>query len=98
MAHALSDYAGDCPEHVIPKKKRSVMRERGKKLKLTSEFGRPYRCIIDAFNSCQLSDWLHFLETFSLFILRDDILDGVMQDMWDRLRHVCAGGQLAIFC
>ncbi|KAL0030293.1 hypothetical protein WJX77_007872 [Trebouxia sp. C0004] len=43
-------------------------------------------CIIDAFKSCQLSDWLHFLETFSLFILRDDMLDGIMQDMWDRLR------------
>ncbi|DBA87963.1 TPA: hypothetical protein ACH3X1_004948 [Trebouxia sp. C0004] len=75
MAVLLSDYSGsDCPQHVIPKKLRSLMRERGKKMRLTAEFGRPYKCIVDLFKAYQLVDWLHFLETFSLFVLRHDIL------------------------
>ncbi|DBB03150.1 TPA: hypothetical protein ACH3X1_013321 [Trebouxia sp. C0004] len=87
MAFLLSDYSGsNCPEHVIPKKLRSLMRERGKKLRLTAEFGRPYKCIVDSFKSYQLVDWLHFLETFSLFVLRHDILGSVMQELWDKLR------------
>lgn len=82
----LSDFTGECPLHIIPRKNRAIMRERGKKLRLTAEFGRPYRCIVDSYKSFQLVDWLHFLET-SLFVLRTDVLDEVMQKMWDRLRY-----------
>ncbi|DBA84634.1 TPA: hypothetical protein ACH3X1_005997 [Trebouxia sp. C0004] len=48
--------------------KRSIMRERGKKIRLTAEFGRPYKCIVDSFKSYKLDDWLHFLEIFSLIL------------------------------
>ncbi len=64
----------------------AVLRERGKKLRLTAEFGRPYKCIVDSFKAYQLVEWLHFLETFSLFVLRHDVLSDVMQEMWDKLR------------
>ncbi|DBB00753.1 TPA: hypothetical protein ACH3X1_000686 [Trebouxia sp. C0004] len=37
----MSDYQGECSQHVIPRTKRSIMRERGKKIRLTAEFGRP---------------------------------------------------------
>ena len=86
MAYALSDYKGDCPPHVISKLLRRAMRARGKMLRLPAEFGRPYKCVVDSLRSYYLDDWLHFLETFSAFILQDDILDSVMQEMWQKLR------------
>lgn len=86
LAEALADYTGDCPLHVISRNDRTTMRNRGKRLRLTAEFGRPYKCVVDSFKSYLLDDWLHFLETFSLYILQGNILDGVMQDMWLKLR------------
>ena len=88
MAQALADYQGsECPQHVISKPLRKEMRRRGQQLRLTAEFGRPYRCIVDSFKSYQLDDWLHFLETFSLYGVQGDMLDNVMQDMWDKMRY-----------
>ena len=85
----LSDYTGsEPPSHVVSKRSRRVLRDRGTKLRLTAEFGRPYKCIVDSLKSYQLVDWLHFLETFSWIILRNDILDVLMQSMWDKLRYM----------
>lgn len=86
-AFLLSDYCGtNCPRHVISKKLRSLMQECSKKPRITAEFDRPYKCIIDSSKAYQLVDWLHFLEAFSLFVLRHDILGSVMQESWDKLR------------
>ena len=52
----MSDCQGECPQHVIPRTKRSIMREHGKKTRLTAEFGRPYKCIVDSFKSCKLDE------------------------------------------
>ncbi|DBA98166.1 TPA: hypothetical protein ACH3X1_014785 [Trebouxia sp. C0004] len=61
MAFLLSDFSGsDCPQHVIPKKLRSLMREHGKKLRLTAEFGRPHKSAL-----------LHY---FRIVVVDDDLL------------------------
>ncbi|DBB05419.1 TPA: hypothetical protein ACH3X1_016704 [Trebouxia sp. C0004] len=91
---SMSDYQGECPQHMIPRTKRSIMRERGKKIRLTAEFGRPYKCIVDSFKSYKLDDWLHFLATFSLYVLQEDMLHPSMQAMWQKLRQAC----LLLFC
>lgn len=83
---ALADYTGDCPSHVISKQDRAVMQDRGKRIKLTADFGRPYKCIVDSHKSYLLDDWLHFLETCSLYILQADMLDDLVQDVLQKLR------------
>ena len=89
MEVALADYTGDCSAPVISRKLRDVMRKRGELLRLTAEFGRPYKCIVRSLRSYQLDDWLHFLEAFSLFVLQRDVLPPLMQSMWDKLRYSC---------
>jgi len=61
------------------------MKQRGKELQLTAEFGRPYRCVVSDFRLYQLDDWLHFLETFSLYIFRG-LLPSLLDEMWQLLR------------
>lgn len=89
MEVALADYTGDCPAPVIPRKLRDVMRKRGELLRLTADFGRPYKCIVRSLRSYQLDDWLHFLETFSLFVLQRDVLPPLMQSRHARGTPVC---------
>ena len=87
MELMLADYTGDCPAPVIPRKLRNVMHKRGELLRLTADFGRPYKWIVRSSRSYQLDDWLHFLETLNLFILQRNILTLLMQSMLDKLRY-----------
>jgi len=84
---ALQDYAEEAyrPPYCIPKSNRGQIKQRGKDMQLTAEFGRPYRCVISDFRLYQLDDWLHFLETFSLYLFKD-LLPPLLQEMWQLLR------------
>lgn len=84
---ALEDYGdeADRPAYCVSRRNRAIMRQRGKEIRLTAEFGRPYRCVVTEYRLFQLDDWLHFLETFSLYIFRG-LLPPIMEEMWLLLR------------
>ncbi|EFJ42437.1 hypothetical protein VOLCADRAFT_97438 [Volvox carteri f. nagariensis] len=43
-------------------------------LVVTSDFGRRYKCIMQYRKSYRMEDWLHFVETFSRYIFKGDVL------------------------
>lgn len=57
-----------------------------------SDYGRPYRDIVKYINSYLMEDWMHFVETASLYIFKD-VLPEDIKELWDLLRsavlHYC---------
>ncbi|EFJ39431.1 hypothetical protein VOLCADRAFT_100978, partial [Volvox carteri f. nagariensis] len=47
---------------------------RGQFLVVTSDFRRRYKCIMQYRKSYRMEDWLHFVETFSSYIFKRDVL------------------------
>ncbi|KAL3132157.1 hypothetical protein ABBQ32_008764 [Trebouxia sp. C0010 RCD-2024] len=86
-AFLLLDSTGsEPPLYVIPKKSRHLMsRSEGE---INSEVWPAIQMHSGCLKSYQLVEWLHFLEIFNLFVLRNDILDKLMQTMWDKLRYL----------
>ena len=44
------------------------------------------RCIVTSRADWQMDEWLHFLETFSLYVIQNDCLPAASQRMWTLLR------------
>ena len=71
---------------VADRGQRAELKKRGSQLRLTSDFGRPYKCVVAYWKSYQLDEWLHFLETFSLHLFAATIMPAHMWTMWTLLR------------
>jgi hypothetical protein len=76
----------------IPHAARAIMKARARQIVATDDFGRPYKCVVDARGHWVMEDYLHFAETFSLFIFSADERYGPvlhrleLQQMWRHLR------------
>lgn len=57
--------------HILSREQRRLLRERGRDVGVTSDFGRPYKCVVQHVNSYSMEDHFHFLETFSFIVFRD---------------------------
>ena len=56
------------------------MQQLGSEIRVTSDLGRSYKCIVKRRGYYTMEDWLAFTEVFSLFLLRhNDILDPVVR-------------------
>lgn len=73
------------PEFVISHEGRRLMTLRAALLIVTHEFGRPYRDIVTKMGNYVMEDWIHWLETYSLFIARGVLPPDIWQ-MWLNLR------------
>lgn len=69
----------------IPKARRKLMAARAVMIRCTVEAGRPYRDIVATSGGWTMEDWLHWTETYSLYIARD-ILPPTMEAAWQALR------------
>eukprot|EP00775_Hariotina_reticulata_P000935 gene935-1261_t len=69
-----------------------TMSQRAADVQVTSDFGRLYKCIVKYINSYKMEDWLHFVGSFSPYILLG-VLSEDAQELWDHLRaavlHYC---------
>ena len=72
------------PWYALNHAARGQLRARGAAIRVTVEFGRPYREITRSYRSWQLDKWLHFLETYSLLLLTPEHMD---PRMWTCLRY-----------
>ena len=85
-------YAAD----VITHANRALIRARAADVRVTSEFGRQYKCIEQYMGSYKMEDWLHFICTFSEYIFLPGTLPPLLQRLWDLLvtavRHYCGAG------
>jgi len=52
---------------------KKVAAQRAADVQLTSDFGRPYKDVTNYLGSFKMEDYLHFVETFSLYIFRGDV-------------------------
>ncbi|EFJ39976.1 hypothetical protein VOLCADRAFT_100269 [Volvox carteri f. nagariensis] len=59
---------------VMSREARQRVAARGQFLVVTSDFGRRYKCIMQYRKSYRMEDWLHFVETFSSYIFKGDVL------------------------
>ncbi|EFJ39216.1 hypothetical protein VOLCADRAFT_101235 [Volvox carteri f. nagariensis] len=59
---------------VMSREARQRFAARGQFLVMTSDFGRRYKCIMQYRKSYRMEDWLHFVETFSSYIFKGDVL------------------------
>ena len=86
----LKDFPSEAerPWYALDHPARGLLRARGAAIRVTAEFGRPYREITRNYRSWQLDEWLHFLETFSLLLLTRELMDSRMWRMWTYLRYV----------
>lgn len=80
------------PWYVIPHSCRRVMTKRAADIMVTNDFNRPYRDIVTKRGLWTMEDYLHFTETFSLYILQPGDDGGHMipheglREMWELLR------------
>eukprot|EP00884_Botryococcus_braunii_P006790 jgi/Botrbrau1/16111/Bobra.7_2s0075.1 len=85
-------WSSDCPEAIrISKRSKKVIEKRAKDIRNTLNFGRQYTCISKNKGNWVMEAWLHWLETWSVYILRPDrgrpLLTPELQAMWDNLRR-----------
>ncbi|EFJ47355.1 hypothetical protein VOLCADRAFT_92145 [Volvox carteri f. nagariensis] len=59
---------------VMSREARQRVAARSQFLVVTSDFGRRYKCIMQYRKSYRMEDWLHFVETFSSYIFKGDVL------------------------
>ena len=99
----LAKYGRDQTERpwwVIPHAKRALMRERGATVSMPADMGRAYRDVTAHHRDWLLHEWVVWVESISLHVLEDDILDPQLQPLWDALRsavlhHLCLEGDPA---
>ena len=80
------------PWYVLPAAAKDEIVKRGKAVSSTDDFGRPYRCLVNARGSWVMEDWLHWTETFSCLVLAPKGIVHVLHDerlrkMWGLLRN-----------
>lgn len=83
------DKDGSHTATIISKAGRATIAGRAGHLMLSSEFGRQYRCLAKSHKSYRMEDWQHFLETYSLYIFKGDVLPGHCAKIWSNLQEVC---------
>ncbi|BDA51631.1 hypothetical protein COCOBI_19-1870 [Coccomyxa sp. Obi] len=78
----------------LPKINRQIMADRASHLTMTRDFGRSYRDIVDKHKQWTMEEWIHFVESWSPYILADlpkcggPILpDPRLRQMWTLLRE-----------
>lgn len=68
-----------------------IIRGRAGHIVDTLDFGRKYECVLDKSGQWVMETWLHFLETWSVYIFSHHkgkpVLSPVLSDMWDSLRR-----------
>eukprot|EP00798_Chlamydomonas_sp_ICE-L_P017330 gene17330-23639_t len=82
------------PLDVIPYDARRVINGRASHITCTSDFGRKFKCVSVFKGSYQMEDWLHFVQTFSLYIFLPGTLPEMLATMWKLLLsvfHYCQG-------
>jgi hypothetical protein len=91
--------SGDASPDQVDRAGRQLIEGRAGHIRVTSEFGRNYKCLVRYRGSYRMEDWLHFVETFAEYILAD-ALPPVVQEMWEELRyavvHYCRVGDPAV--
>lgn len=80
------------PWYRIPTWGRAVMVARAQHLRLTDDFGRPYLDVVNCRGSWVIENYLHFLETFSIYIFsphatQGELLNDTLRTMWQHLRN-----------
>ena len=84
------------PPEVITHASRALIRARAADIRVTSEFGRQYKCIEQYMPSYKMEDWLHFFCTFEKYIFLPGTLPPLLQRLWDLLvtavQHYCGTG------
>jgi hypothetical protein len=77
-------------QFVISSESRRVMAQRASHLAATCDFGRPYTDILSKRGNWVMEDWLHWTETWSVYITAPHegrpVLPQVVADMWRHLR------------
>lgn len=98
----LEDYATEADRQWwnLSRASKATITARGQRLRVTADFGRAYRSIIKYWRSWTMEEYLHFLETYSLYLFSADLMDARMWTMWNLLRsaiwvtngsnHACA--------
>lgn len=68
-----------------------TIKGRASQIKSTLDFGRGYTCVVEHANSWVMEQWVHWLESWSVIILRSDagrpVLTPALRRMWDCLRR-----------
>jgi hypothetical protein len=83
----LSKYPNEAQRkpHAISNAKRRIISPRAAHVRVPHEVGRPYKDVVHHWKSYTMEDWLHFVETYSVFVLRD-ILHPELAEAWEHLR------------
>jgi hypothetical protein len=72
---------------------RKTIAQRAAEVSVTSDFGRGCKDVTTYIGSFKMEDYLHFVETFSLFVFRDDVsVDGHQGSTAASGRNACASG------
>lgn len=74
----------DLGHDIISAENRAIMKKRAQHVRVTSDFGRRYKCLILYRKSYKIEDWLHFVEVFSAYIF-NDILPVQAKRLWGML-------------
>ena len=74
------------PWWVISHASRAIMRDRGATVSMPADMGRAYREVTEHHRDWLLHEWVVWVESISLHVLEDDILDPRLQPLWDALR------------
>jgi hypothetical protein len=85
-------FSRDCPVQLkLSKQARETIEKRAADIINTLNFGRQYTCIRNKRGSWVMENWLHWLETWSVYILRPQngrpLLAPEVATMWDCLRR-----------
>eukprot|EP00798_Chlamydomonas_sp_ICE-L_P001205 gene1205-32547_t len=79
----------DCPKDALSNPVRSLIASRKDDTRVTSEMGRPYKCIGTNRGYYTMEDWLHFVETYSAYVFQGDTLPPKVKELWGYLVEVC---------
>jgi len=79
---------GAFPDDCITYEQRACISARADHIVVTSEFGKKYKCVVKYKGSYRMEDWLHFVETFSLYIFLPGTLSPLLSRMWELLQVV----------
>eukprot|EP00884_Botryococcus_braunii_P007856 jgi/Botrbrau1/17071/Bobra.31_2s0002.2 len=85
-------WSKDCPVELrISKRARKIIKKRARGIMNTMNFGRPYTRISKNMGTWVMEAWLHWLETWIVYILRPEggraLLAPALEAMWDNLRR-----------
>ena len=77
---------GKYPPDVVTHEQRQKIRDKARHFRVTSEFGRNYKCVDKYRGSFRIEDWLHFVCVFSFYIFTPGTLSPLLQSMWNDLQ------------